>query len=107
MSQELECAECGDTFTASEELCGECLEKHGEYPGDAAPPPLRWSRTPPSSPGWWWTREGEEVVVAKIFSRPSGGLQISAANWFEPLWLTAEFEPNREWAGPIAPPREG
>lgn len=68
---------------------------------------LTWTRTPPSSPGWYWTRHAGSVAVVQLSPRVGGGLQISALNWFEPLWLTAEFEPNREWAGPIAPPREG
>lgn len=69
-------------------------------------PPLRWSRTPPPTPGWWWTRHGEDVVVVKIFPRPSDGLQVSAPRWFEPLDLCVEFEPNREWAGPIPEPHD-
>ena len=53
---------------------------------------LTWTRTPPNSPGWWWTRHGEDVVVVKIFPRPSDGLQVSAPRWFEPLDLCVEFE---------------
>lgn len=69
---------------------------------------LTWTRTPPSSPGWWWTRrEGdtdEIVVLVWQWNETDDDLKFDGDGY---VGKRVQQCTDREWAGPIAPPREG
>lgn len=66
------------------QICGK--EKAAEY-WNALPRPLRWTKEPPTEPGWYWFRN---------LSRP----QIVPMNGMK----TCKPHPADEWAGPIQEP---
>lgn len=57
----------------------------------SASPPLRWTKTPPSAPGWYWYRDST-CQQRPLVLRCDGASE---------RWVFAA-----EWAGPIATPEE-
>lgn len=71
---------------------------------------LRWSKEPPTMPGWYWWKEGrnEESMIVHVFivAHISGEKFLCAQFAGEGDIVHRIDKIDGEWAGPISEPEE-
>lgn len=76
-------------------------------PEPLATPPLRWTKNPPSEPGWYWYRGSMGDVDIVRLAPGSARIDRLVAWWPEGHEAYADLFVSAEWAGPIPMPEEG
>lgn len=100
----VECKQDGESFFIECKECGmrgpvEPDPYHAQQSWDWIPRALTWTTEPPKVAGWYWVRIRDARYLPKI-------VEITAKDIEQMSAEKALLKGNREWAGPITPPRE-
>lgn len=93
----IKCYECGCSRVSDTEK-DECVRRW-----NALPRPLRWTKEPPTAPGFYWnhSKKYKTKEVVHVFEQ-YGKLYM----FFHGNEVEKELSPDDEWAGPIQEPKE-
>lgn len=96
----IKCYECGCSRVADTEK-DECVRRW-----NALPRPLRWTKEPPTEPGYYWYEEDHENQPVYVFrGAPLHGKTTLYAQFFgEGDVVHKVSEMSGKWAGPIQEP---